>query len=113
VHSTSKLSATHDQAKPDDSVIQPLVEQKRRSELIPNTGSSIRSNNDLAKISISRHSIDSPDISIEDPYALNSKINGSGAGKDNQHPNDQEGGHNQPGENGGAQPLNSEGTELK
>lgn len=102
VHSTSKLSVAHDQAKQDDSVIKPLVEQKRRSEIIPNTGSSIRSNNDLAKISIGRHSIDSPDIAIEDPYAMNSKINDGGAGKDNQRSNDEEGGLDQAGENGGA-----------
>ena len=54
--------------------------------MVPNTASAIRSNHDLAKMSISRRSIDSPDISIEDPYALNSRINGA-ADKDGQRQN--------------------------
>lgn len=59
---------------------------------MPNTASSIRSNNDLTKISIGRRSIGSPDISIEDPYALNSKISAMAGYSNDQHQKDQDSG---------------------
>jgi len=46
--------------------------------MVPNTASSIHSKTELSVgENIARCSIESSDISIEDPYALNTKLNGS------------------------------------